>query len=75
MHAGTNGTIYHQRVTPARSEATRRLVSVTTGIDFNMSTNLKIKQQHSCIQFKLCADKMIQDVNSAFSPDQSVFSF
>jgi len=40
-----------------------------------MSMNVEIKQQQSCIQFRLYGNKMIQDVNSAFSPDQSVLSF
>jgi len=35
----------------------------------NMSTNLEIKQQQNCTQFTL--NTMIEDVNSAFSPDKS----
>jgi len=46
----------------------------TTGIDFSMSMDLEIRQQRSCVHFKL-RTKMIQDVNSAFSPDQTVLSF
>ena len=34
-----------------------------------MSTNLDIKQQQNCTQFTL--NTMIEDVNSAFSPDKS----
>ena len=40
------------------------------GHHFNMSMNLEIRQQQYCIiciLFKLCANKMIQDLNSAFS--------
>jgi len=40
-----------------------------------MSMNPEIKRQQSCIQFRLYGNKMIQDVNSAFSPDQSVLAF
>ena len=44
----------------------------------SMSMNLEIRQQQCCIvciQFELRANKMIQDLNFAFSPEQSVLSF
>jgi len=43
----------------------------TTGTDFNISMNFEIGQPLSCVQYKLRTDTTIQDVNSAFSPDQS----
>jgi len=51
------------------------LIYVTKDIDFNMSMNLEIRQQQSCLQFKLCTNRIIQDVNSAVSPDQSMLNF
>ena len=61
----------------ARRAAGRRakLLYVATGVDFNMSTNLEIRQQQSFIQFKIRNNKMTQDVNSVFPPDQPVFIF
>ena len=54
----------------------RELMSVTAGYHFNMQTNLEIRQEQCCtvgIQlFKLRANKMIQNLNSVFSPSQSV---
>jgi len=51
-------------------------VCVATGIDFDMSISLdiEIRQQQSCIQFKLRTNEMIQDANLAFSPNQSVLN-
>jgi len=43
-----------------------------------MSINLEFKHQQCCIiciQFKLLANKIIQDVKTAFSPHQSVLNF
>ena len=43
-----------------------------------MSMNLEFKQQQCCIiciQYKLRANTVIQDVNPAFSPDQSMLNF
>ena len=41
-----------------------------------MSMNFDFKQQQCCcIQFKLRANKIIQEVNPAFSPDQSMLNF
>ena len=37
--------------------------------------NFEIRQQESCIEFRLRTNEMILDVNLSFSPDQSVFSF
>ena len=51
---------------------------VSTGYRFNMSTNFEFEQQQCCIiciHFKLRANKIIQDVNPAFSPDQSMLNF
>jgi len=40
-----------------------------------MSMNLETRQQQICTQFKLLTNKMSQDVNLAFSQDQSVLIF
>jgi len=48
---------------------------LTTGIHFNISMTFEINIQWIWMQFKPRADAMIQDENSAFSPDQSVLNF
>jgi len=35
----------------------------------NLSMNMETRRQQSCIQFTLRTNALIQDVNSAFSPD------
>jgi len=45
------------------------------GYHFNMSINLKIREQQSCAQLTIRGNTTIQDVNSAFSPSQSVLNF
>jgi len=46
---------------------------VTTGITLK-SMNLKTRQLQSCVQVTFRTNTMIQDVNSAFSSDQSVLN-
>jgi len=45
-----------------------------TLVKFSSSINLKITPQRSYIQFTLRTSATIQDVDSAFSPDQSVLN-
>jgi len=41
------------------------------GYRFNMSTNLETRQKQRCTKFSRRSKTVIQDVNSAFSPDYS----